>query len=167
MTRQHHPLGPGRRRHRHPDHGRPEPGANTMNDALHRRRMRRRVDRLAAEKDAHHRRHRHLGQEDLLRRRRPQGPAPAAPRATPPRSSTTAPRSRRSCARWRPSASRSSPRSTAPRSAAASRSRWPATTASRPTPGLDDRPARGDPRPAARRRRRRRAPSACSASPTR
>ena len=34
------------------------------------------------------------------------------------------------CAGWRPSAARSSPRSTAPRSAAAWRSRWPATTAS-------------------------------------
>ena len=37
------------------------------------------------------------------------------------------------CARWRPSASRSSPPSTAPRSAAAWRSRWRATTASPPT----------------------------------
>ncbi len=37
------------------------------------------------------------------------------------------------CARWRPSASPSSPPSTAPRSVAAWRSRWPVTTASPPT----------------------------------
>ena len=39
-----------------------------------------------------------------------------------------------SCAGWRPSGARSSPRSTAPPSVAASRSRWPATTASPWTP---------------------------------
>ena len=38
-----------------------------------------------------------------------------------------------SCARWRRWASRSSPPSTAPRSAVAWRSRWPAITASPPT----------------------------------
>ena len=40
---------------------------------------------------------------------------------------------KRTCARWRPSASPSSPRSTAPRWAAGWRSRWRAITASPPT----------------------------------
>ena len=47
--------------------------------------------------------------------------------------STRSRESRRTCARWRLSASRSSPRSTAPRSAVAWRSRWRVTTASPPT----------------------------------
>ena len=77
-------------------------------------------------------------QEDLLRRRRPQRPDPkAGPDDAAAGVRPRSPRSRPSCAGWRRSASRSSPRSTAPRSAAAWRSRWPATTASSSTtPGV-------------------------------
>ena len=104
-----------------------------------------------------HRRRHHLGEEDLLRRRRPQRPArprtPDARRAVrrgDPRAS------RPSCAASRRSASRSSRRSTAPRSAAAWRSAWPPTTAI----AVDDPKVElGFPevtaRPAPRRRRRR------------
>ena len=49
----------------------PTSSANTMND-LYKESMGAAVDRLYAEKDDHRRR-RHLGEEDLLRRRRPQG----------------------------------------------------------------------------------------------
>ena len=72
-------------------------------------------------------------------RRRPSSPAATSrawsrPTRTTRRPSSTWPRgSRPSCAASRPSRARSWPRSTAPRSAAASRSPWPATTASRST----------------------------------
>ena len=72
-----------------------------------------------------------------------------------------------SCAGWRRSAARSSPRSTAPRWAAAWRSRWPPTTASSST---TRRPSSASPRsswgccPAAAASC---APCACSASSTR
>ncbi len=48
---QDHPLGPGRRRHRHPDHGRPEPVGEHDERRLPRV-AGRTVDRLEAEKDA-------------------------------------------------------------------------------------------------------------------
>ena len=91
------------------------------------------VDRLEAEQDDRHRRRRHLGQEDLLRRRRPQRHDPGRPRRRRRRVRRGRAASRPSCAGWRRSAGRSSPRSTAPRSAAAWRSRSPATTGSRST----------------------------------
>ena len=107
------------------------------------------VDRLGAEKDDRHRRRRHLGQEDVLRRRQPEEadrrPAPTTPPTCSPRSRASRP----SCAGWRPSAGRSWPRSTAPRSAVASRSRWPATTGS---PSTTRGPSSASPR----------SPSACS-----
>ena len=85
----------------------------------------------------------HVGQGDVLRRRRPHPAGRPRPRvratwARPrvrrrprPRCSRRAASSRCSIAGWRPAASRGSPRSTAPRSAAASSSRSPATIASR------------------------------------
>ncbi len=51
----------------------PDQSANTMN-AAYQASMAATVDRLEAEKDEHHGRRDHLGEEDLLRRRRPQRP---------------------------------------------------------------------------------------------
>ena len=122
-----------RRRHRHPDPGRPDASANTMNE-LYIDSMEAAVDRLYAEQDRRHRRRRRQREEDLLRRRQPQG---AWSKATKDDAADDlrAGRGRqgRRCAGSRSSRSRSSPRSTAPPSAAASRSRWPATTGSSST----------------------------------
>ena len=122
-----HPLGQGRRRHRHAHARRPDPVRQHDERGLRQASMAATVDRLEAEKDDDHRGHHHLGQEDLLRRRRPRRPRSRRrrPRTRRGRARGDA-GSRASCAGWRRSASRSSPRSTAPRSAAVSRSRWPA-----------------------------------------
>ncbi len=102
----------------------PNQSANTMNARL--RRIDGRDGRAPGGREGRdHRRGHHLRQEDLLRRRRPQRPQAGDPRERRPSSPRWCATARRSCAGWRRSASRSSPRSTAPRSAAASRSRWP------------------------------------------
>ena len=75
--------------------------------------------------------------------------------------------SRASCAGWRRSASRSSRRSTAPRSAAGWRSAWPAITGSRRRPQGPARLPRGPARPAARAPAASCARCGCSGSPTR
>ncbi len=51
----------------------PTASANTMNE-LYGRSMEEAVTRLESEKDDDHRRGRHVGEEDLLRRRQPRGP---------------------------------------------------------------------------------------------
>ena len=114
----------------------------------------------------HHRGDRHLGEEDVLRRRRPQGADRGTARTTP-----------RRCSRRHPDQGPAAPAGD-PRPAGrgrderhrarrrAWRSRWPATTASGWTRRASVRAARGDPRPAARRRRRRPRSPACSASRT-
>ena len=63
----------------------PNQSANTMNEA-YKASMAATVERLEAEKDDITGRHHHLGQEDLLRRRRPQRPQAARKEKTPPRS---------------------------------------------------------------------------------
>ena len=60
----------------------PNQSANTMN-AAYKDSMEATVDRLEAEKDDDHRRDHHLGQEDLLRRRRSQRPEAATKPTTP------------------------------------------------------------------------------------
>ncbi len=99
--------------------------ANTMNDRYVTS-MTAVVDRLYAERDDIARRGDHLGQEDVLRRRRPglDGQGDSGGRRGRLRHGATG-QGRSASARAR-SASRSSPPSTAPPSAAASRSRWPA-----------------------------------------
>ena len=87
------------------------------------------VDRLYDEAGRRHRRRGHQREEDLLRRRQPQRDGQGDPGRR--RGGLRDGRGvKAACAGSRPSRSRSSPRSTAPRSAAASRSRWPATTGS-------------------------------------
>ena len=110
-----------------------DPGAsvNTMNDA-YTESMAASVERLEAERADDHRGDRRRRREELLRRRRPQPPAQLQSLA---RGRTDGPHRARQGppAPARSSAGRWSPPSTAPRSAAASRSPWPRITASSPT----------------------------------
>ena len=106
----------------------PGQSANTMNQAF--RRVPRRGHRPAGGREGlDPRRHRHLRQEDLLRRRRPARPDPRHPGDRPGPLRRRPRHQARTCAASRPSACPSSPPSTARPSAAASRSPSPATTA--------------------------------------
>ena len=100
-----------------------------MNE-LYRDSMAAAVDRLYDEVGRRHRRRRGQREEDLLRRRQPQDDDAGDPDDAPAvfadrRGDQGRPAPARDASRGR-----SWPRSTAPRSAAASRSRWPATTGS-------------------------------------
>ena len=132
----------------------PNQSANTMN-AAYEASMAATVDAAGGREGRRSRRDHHLGQEDLLRRRRPQRPQARHARGRRRDRRGRSARSRPSCARWRRSASRWSPRSTAPRSAAAWRSASPATTGSPSTTRRSSSASPRSARPAAGRRRRR------------
>ena len=129
----------------------PNQSANTMN-AAYAASIRATVDRLEAERDR-------SPASSSPRPRRRSSPAATSttssrpPRTTQTRSPASCVTTRPCCAGWRRSASRSSPPSTARRSAVAWRSRWPATTGSWSTIPRRRRLSRGPARPAARRRR--------------
>ena len=131
----------------------PNQSANTMNAAFAES-LKATVARLQAEKDRDHGRGHHLGEEDLLRRRRPQ--RPEARHAERAKEFTTFLRElRRGCERSRRSAGRSSRRSMEPRSAGV----WRSRSATHHRVIVDDRKAvdglpGGRARPASGRRRR-------------
>ena len=146
----------------------PNQSANTMNAAYKASMARDGRPARGREGLDHGRRH-HLRQEDVLRRRRPQRPQARRRKEDAAEVAGMVARAQgATCAAWRRSASRSSPRSTAPRSAAAWRSRWPCHhRVIVDDPKAVARLPRGAARPAPGRRRRRCARCACSASPTR
>ena len=129
-TARHHPLGAGRRRHRRPDPRRPRPVGQHDERAPTRASMR------ATRRPARGREGRRSPASSSPRPRRRSSPAATSTtckQVTPEDAAEFARLRARGqgacCAGWRRSASRSSPPSTARRSAAAWRSRWPATTA--------------------------------------
>ena len=132
----------------------PNQGANTMN-ATFQESFAATVRAARGREGQHHRRHPHLREEDLLRRRRPRAAQPGHPggcRAADQRAAG-APGAAARAGDPRPSGCRGDQRRRA--------RRWPGDRAGLPPPhragrqGQRDRPARGHPRPAARRRRRR------------
>ena len=121
------PLRPGRRRHRHADPRRPDGQRQHHERALRRLDGRRRRPAATTRPTIRHR------ASSSPARRRPSSPAATSTRWSRPTPTTrrrvfelAERRQGRRCAGSRPSPSRSWPRSTAPRSAVASRSPWPA-----------------------------------------
>ena len=148
---QDHPLGAGRRRHRHADPGRPEPVGE--HDERRLPRVAGRHGRPPGGREGlHHRRRHHVRQEDVLRRWRPERPHPGeagergrADRGQHPDEGADAPhRAARQAGRRGDQRRRAR--------------RWPGDRAGDAPPhrrrrqGQPDRPARGDAGPAARRR---------------
>ena len=132
----------------------PNQRANTMNDAF-RPRSPTTVDRLAGREGLDHRRHRHLGEGHLLRRRRPASCSSRSPTTTWPSSPPTSSRIKadlRAAGDARQAGRRRAQRRRA--------RRRPGDRAGLPPPHRARQPqgavrlARGHPRPAARRRRR-------------